>query len=178
MFYDKQPKEQQDNYKAMLALIGSLSNLFADSDKPMLYYRAHENVFCKYFEAENLSREDCSADAAKGSIGIGLKTWVGRDDQKVAEFGRLRPKYEDLRGINLVRAIASYQNERIGVTKRMHGLQEMIYHVVKRIPGGMEIYESAFDYVDLENIVLEEDRGNANNIYFSDGKHTYHFSMY
>lgn len=54
----------------------------------------------------------------------------------------------------------------------------MIYHVVKRIPGGMEIYESAFDYVDLENIVLEENRGNANNIYFSDGKHTYHFGMY
>lgn len=108
MFYDKQPKEQQDNYKAMLALIGSLSNLFADSDKLMLYYRAHENVFCKYFEADNLSREDCSADAAKGPIGIGLKTWVGRDDQKVAEFGRLRPKYEDLRGINLVRIIASY----------------------------------------------------------------------
>ena len=62
MFYENQPVEQRENYKSMLALIGSLSNLFADSETPMLYYRAHENAFCKYFEADNLSREDCSAD--------------------------------------------------------------------------------------------------------------------
>lgn len=177
MFYEKQPKEQQDNYKSMLALIGSLSNLFADSSTPMLYYRAHENIFCKYFEAENLSREDCSADAAKGVIGIGLKTWVGRDDQKVAEFGRLRPTYENLSGLELVKRISEYRNERIRVTKNLHGLNEMIYHVVKRIPHGMQIYESAFDFVDIDNIKLDETRGNANNTYFSDGKHTYHFSM-
>lgn len=177
MFYEKQPNEQRENYKSMLALIGSLSNLFADSETPMLYYRAHENAFCKYFEADNLSREDCSADAAKGVIGIGLKTWVGRDDQKVAEFGRLRPTYENLSGIELVKTISEYRNERIRVTKNLHGLTEMIYHVVKRIPHGMQIYESAFDYVDIDNIVLDENRGNANNTYFSDGKHTYHFSM-
>ena len=105
MFYENQPLEKRENYKSMLALIGSLSNLFADSKTPMLYYRAHENVFCKYFEAENLSREDCSADASKGIIGIGLKTWVGRDDQKVAEFGRLRPTYEKLSGVELVKNI-------------------------------------------------------------------------
>lgn len=177
MFYENQPREQRENYKSMLALIGSLSNLFADSETPMLYYRAHENAFCKYFEADNLSREDCSADAAKGVIGIGLKTWVGRDDQKIAEFGRLRPKYENLSGIELVKAISEYRNERIRVTKNLHGLTEMIYHVVKRIPHGMQIYESAFEYVDIDNIVLDEKRGNVNNTYFSDGKHAYHFSM-
>ena len=177
VFYENQPAEQRENYKSMLALIGSLSNLFADSKTPMLYYRAHENAFCKYFEAENLSREDCSADAAKGIIGIGLKTWVGRDDQKVAEFGRLRPTYENLSGIDLVIKISEYRNERIRITKNLHGLTQMIYHVVKRIPHGMQIYESAFEYVDIDNIILDENRGNANNIYFSDGKHTYHFSM-
>ena len=177
MFYENQPLEKRENYKSMLALIGSLSNLFADSKTPMLYYRAHENVFCKYFEAENLSREDCSADASKGIIGIGLKTWVGRDDQKVAEFGRLRPTYEKLSGVELVKRISEYRNERIRVTKNLHGLSEMIYHIVKRIPNGMQIYESAFDYIDVDNILLDENRGNANNTYFSDGKHTYHFSM-
>lgn len=177
MFYENQPESQREDYKSMLALIGSLSNLFADSKTPMLYYRAHENVFCKYFEADNLSREDCSADAMKGVVGIGLKTWVGRDDQKVAEFGRLRPTYEHLSGMELVKRIAEYRNERIRVTKRLHGLDEMIYHVVKRIPHGMQIYESAFDFVDIDNMVLDEQRGNANNTYFSDGKHTYHFSM-
>lgn len=177
MFYEKQSIKQREDYKSTLALIGSLSNLFADSKTPMLYYRAHENAFCKYFEADNLSREDCSADAAKGVIGIGLKTWVGRDDQKVAEFGRLRPTYENLSGIELVKTISEYRNERIRVTKNLHGLSEMIYHVVKRIPYGMQIYESAFDCVDINNITLDKSRGNANNTYFSDGKHTYHFSM-
>lgn len=177
MFYENQPELQREDYKSMLALVGSLSNLFADSEKPMLYYRAHENIFCKYFEATNLSREDCSADAMKDAIGIGLKTWVGRDDQKVAEFGRLRPEYEHLSGMELVKQIAEYRNERIRITKRLHGINEMIYHVVKRIKHGMEIYESAFDYIDIDHIVLDQKRGNANNIYFSDGKHVYHFSM-
>lgn len=177
MFYDKQPSEQRENYKHMLALIGSLSNLFADSDKPMLYYRAHENAFCRYFEAENLSREDCSADAMKGHVGIGLKTWVGNDDQKVAEFGKLRPDYENLSGLELVRKIASYRNERIRVTKKMHGIHEMFYHIVKRVPHGMQIYEAAFDEIDIDSIKLDKKRGNANNTYFTDGRHTYHFSM-
>lgn len=177
MFYDKQPKQQQEDYKEMLSIIGSLSNLFADSSTPMLYYRAHENVFCKYFEADNLGREDCSADASKDRIGIGLKTWTGRDDQKVAEFGRLRPAYEHLTGMDLVKEIAKYRNERIRITKKMHGLTDMCYHIVKRTENEMQIYECSFDYIDIDNIVLDEKRGNANNTYFSDGKHVYHFSM-
>lgn len=106
MFYEKQPEKQREDYKQMLSLVGSLSNLFSASDEPMLNYRAHENIFCKYFKALNLSREDCSADASKGSVGVGLKTWVGRDDQKVAEFGRLRPNYENLHGMELIQKIA------------------------------------------------------------------------
>lgn len=176
MFYENQPVEQQEAYKEMLRIVGSLSNIFSDSDRPMIYYRAHENIFCKYFEADNLSREDCSADAAKNAVGIGLKTWVGRDDQKVAEFGELRPTYEMLTGMELVLQIAEYRNERIRVTKNLHGIQEMIYHVLKREVGSMHIYECAFDMIDKDNIVLDESRGNANNTYFNDGHHTYHFS--
>lgn len=176
MFYDKQSEQQQKNYKDMLRLVGSLSNLFSSSNVPMLHYRAHENIFCKYFEAVNLAREDCSADAKKETLGIGLKTWVGNDNQKVAEFGRLRPNYENLTGMDLIKTISEYRNERIRVTKNMHGLTEMIYHIVKRIPNGMQIFESAFDMIDIDNIILDENRGNKNNTYFSDGCHTYHFS--
>ena len=176
MFYKKQSVEQQNNYKNMLAIVGSLSNMFSASNEPMLYYRAHENIFCKYFEAINLSREDCSADAMKGVVGVGLKTWVGRDDQKVAEFGRLRPQYEHLTGIELIRAIAEYRNARIRTTMNAHGLTEMIYHIVKRVPQAMKIYEIAFDPINIDGIVIDETRGNANNTYFTDGNHTYHFS--
>lgn len=177
MFYEIQPVEQQRDYKKMLEIIGNLTLLFSESDCPYLPYRCHENIFCKYFEAVNMGRLDCSADAKKDRIGVGLKTWMGNDDQKVAEFGKLRPSYENLRGLELVKRIAEYRNERIRVTKNMHGIDEMIYHIVKRVPGKMKILEHAFDYINIDNIQIIENRGNDNNTYFTDGNHTYHFSM-
>lgn len=178
MFYDKQPKEKQENYKNMLKILGALSRLFSTADSPFLYYRAHENVFAKYFEIENNARSDDSADAysADEQLGIGLKTWVGQDNQKVAEFGRLRPEYEHLSGMELIKTISNFRNIRIRTTKNMHGLKTMLYHIVKRIPGAMQIYEASFDEIDIDNITLDEKRGNANSIYFTDGRHTYHFS--
>lgn len=161
----------------MLTVIGQLSNLFSENDCPYLVYRAHENIFCKCLEAENLARSDCSADAKKGRIGIGLKTWIGNDDQKVAEFGRLKKNYSNLTGIELVKQIAEYRNERIRITKKLHGLDSLIYHVVKRVPGKMQILEGVFDEIDIENIRLLENIGNDNNTYFTDGRHTYHFSV-
>ena len=178
VFYDRQPEEHKENYKRMLTIIGKLSRLFSTAEEPYLYYRAHENVFAKYFDVDNNARHDDSADAysVEQGVGIGLKTWIGRDDQKVAEFGRLRPNYENLDGMELIQQIAEYRNTRIRTTLNSHGLREMIYHIVKRIPNAMQIYESAFDYIDREHIVLDENRGNANNVYFNDGNHTYHFN--
>lgn len=176
MFYENQPNIQKNNYKKMLSIIGNLTYLFSESNCPYLPYRAHENIFCKYFEAENLGRLDCSADAKKNHIGIGLKTWMGNDDQKVAEFGRLRHTFSDLTGIELITKIAEYRNERIRVTMNLHGIDEMIYHIVKRIPNTMQIFEYAFEYIDTENLEIINNRGNVNNTYFTDGKHTYHFS--
>ena len=177
MFYDKQPFLNQQNYKEMLQIMGQLSNLFSESDCPYLAYRAHENIFCRYLEAENLARSDCSVDAKKDGIGIGLKTWTGNDDQKVAEFGKLKKNYAELTGLELVKRIAEYRNERIRVTRRLHGIEQMIYHVVKRIPNMMQILECTFDYIDIDSIRIIPNRGNDNNTYFTDGKHTYHFSI-
>ncbi len=176
MFYELQPQIQRENYKKMLSIVGSLTQLFSESASPYLAYRAHENIFCKYFEAENLARLDCSADAKKNRIGIGLKTWTGQDDQKVAEFGKLRETFAGLAGLELVKKIAEYRNERIRVTKNLNGIDDMIYHVIKRVPGAMQVLECAFDYIDIENISLITNRGNVNNTYFTDGRHTYHFS--
>ena len=177
MFYENQPESSRNNYKKMLTIIGNLTQLFSESDCPYLPYRAHENIFCKYLNAENLARQDCSADAKKDGIGVGLKTWMGQDDQKVAEFGRLRETFAGLTGMDLVRTIAEYRNERIRVTKNLHGIDTMIYHIVKRVPGAMQILEHAFDYIDIDNLSLIVNRGNVNNTYFTDGHHTYHFSV-
>lgn len=176
MFYELQPQEQRENYKKMLAIMGSLTQLFSESASPYLAYRAHENIFCKYFEAENLARLDCSADAKKNQIGVGLKTWTGKDDQKIAEFGKLRETFQELKGKSLVKKIAEYRNERIRVTKNLLGIDSMVYHVVKRVPGAMQILECAFEPIDIANISVIPKRGNVNNTYFTDGKHTYHFS--
>jgi len=59
----------------------------------------------------------------------------------------------------------------------MHGINQMIYHVVKRVPNMMQILECAFDYIDIDAIKLIPNRGNDNNTYFTDGNHTYHFSV-
>ncbi len=177
MFYENQTDEQKLEYKNMLSIIGKLTRLFSDSDSPYLPYRVQENVFCKYFQADNISRSDCSADAKKNNIGIGLKTWVGSDDQKVAEFNRLRTTFAGLTGLELVQRISVLRNERIRVTKNLHGLTNMIYHIIKRIPGYMQICEHSFDFIDIENIRLLDDRSSDNNIYFTDGNHIYHFSL-
>lgn len=176
MFYEVQAQELKEEYKRMLTIVGNLTLLFSESDCPYLPYRCHENIFCKYLKAENLARSDCSADAKKDNIGIGLKTWVGSNDQKVAEFGRLKKTYENLSGLELVKQIAEYRNERIRITKNLHGIDKMIYHIVKRVPGAMQILECAFDYIDIDNIKIIKKRGNGNNTYFKDGNHTYHFS--
>lgn len=176
MFYELQPQTQRDSYKKMLSIVGSLTQLFSESNCPYLAYRAHENIFCKYFEAENLARLDCSADAKKNRVGIGLKTWTGQNDQKIAEFGKLRETFAGLSGLDLVKKIAEYRNERIRVTKNLNGIDEMIYHVIKRVPGAMQILECAFEYIDIEHISLITNRGNVNNTYFTDSHHTYHFS--
>lgn len=176
MFYEKQIEEEKTKYKEMLKIMGSLTLLFSDSDTPYLPYRCHENIFCKYFNAENLGRKDCSADAKKSTTGIGLKTWVGNNDQKIAEFGKKLSSFKDLSGMKLVKTIAEYRNERIKITKNMYNIEQMVYHIVKRVPGMMQIFEHAFDEIDVNNIKLLEDKGKENNIYFEDGHHTYHFS--
>ena len=177
MFYRNQSEAQQNQYKKMLSIIGNLTLLFSESNCPYLPYRAHENIFCKYFDADNLARFDCSADAKHNGIGIGLKTWMGNDDQKIAEFGKLRETYNDLEGLALVKKVAEYRNERIRITKNIHNIDNMIYHIIKRIPNIMQIIECSFDSINITNITVINGRGNVNNTYFTDGNHTYHFSI-
>lgn len=177
MFYNFQSEYQQKNYKQMLSIIGKLSRLFSDNNCPYLPYRIQENVFCKYFQAENLSRSDCSVDAKKEKIGIGLKTWIGNNDQKVAEFDTLREILSLLSGIELATKVSEFRNERIRITKNLYALDEMIYHIIKRIPNAMEIYEHSFEPIDINRIKILGNRGNNNNVYFNDGKHTYHYSL-
>lgn len=177
MFYEKQELKQREDYKKMLKIVGSLSNMFSESDKPYLYYRCHENIFCKYFHAKNLAREDCSADAQKDHVGIGLKTWIDANNQKIAEFNQLKETYMNLSPYEMICKIAEYRNERIRITKNLHGISEMIYHIIKRVSNAMQIYEYALDMIDIDHIKVIDSKSSNKNIYFTDEKHTYHFNI-
>src|SRR5690606_20719872 len=99
MFLDQQPEKQVDYYYQLIRAVGSLSKLFSESTEPYLPYRAVENLFCKAFEAENLSRSDASADASKNNLGFGLKTFLnknGKTLQKIAEFNSDHESFRSL----------------------------------------------------------------------------------
>ena len=158
-----QEKEQQQLYLKLLQATGSLSNIFSDSISPYLYYRAMENIFCKAFEADNLSRGDVSVDAAKNKVGIGLKTFLfnnGKTFQKIAEFNKESylfrnsesQKLNTETARNIISTVAEMRNERIDFTKRSHDLDYMIYHSITRSKYQMSIYEDMIDFIDIDSI--------------------------
>ena len=178
MFYNLQSNEYKREYEELLRLVGSLSNVFAESPIPYLYYRAAENIFCRAFEANNLGRGDVSADASKNKMGIGLKTFLhnnGNTFQKVAEFNRGAFDYQGQDARDIVEDISRQRNERINFTKRAHDLNDMIYHLVTREEGMFNIYEENMDLVDVTSI--REIKQHGNIIHFKDNLHDYKFNL-
>lgn len=178
MFYDLQSEEYRREYEELLRVVGSLSNLFAESPVPYLYYRAAENIFCRAFNADNLSRGDVSADAAKNGLGIGLKTFLhknGNTFQKVAEFNRGAVGYQGQDPRDIIENISRQRNERINFTKRAHDLNDVIYHLVTREEGLFNIFEEHMDLVDLNTLRGIQQRGNI--IHFRDNLHEYKFNL-
>ncbi len=179
MFFESQSNKNKELYMELLKVTASLSNLFSESKNPFLYYRAMENIFCKSFDAENLSRSDVSADASKASIGIGLKTFLhenGKTYQKIAEFNSESYLIRDLKEKDTVYKVAEMRNKRIDVTKDICNLDDMIYHVITRENSKLNIYEEHMDYIDINNLRIK-DTGGKNNIHFVDGENEYNFSL-
>jgi hypothetical protein len=178
MFLVKQSKSQISQYTKFLKIAGSLSNLFSDSAVPYLYYRVAEKIFCKAFGAEDLSRGDLSADAKKGSLGIGLKTFLAGNSksfQKIAEFNSDRPIYLGLSPENMILKIAELRNARIIFTNRAHLLNNGIYHCVVRDKSKFYIYEERMDTIDISKI--SKISKNDSSLKFSDGKNEYSFLL-
>jgi hypothetical protein len=180
MFLKNQPKNNITEYYNLLKIVGGISNLFTDSDVPYLYYRAAENIFCKAFEADNLSRSDCSADASKNSIGIGLKTYLnknGKSLQKVAEFNKDRSDYHLLlkNPVDFIHYIATLRNKRLETTKVIHAIDNLIYHCVTREADRFLIYEEEMDFIDLDKI--NNIKRKANSFTFNDKKNDYSFNL-
>ena len=177
MFIDSQEKTKKVYYEKMLTTVGSLSRLFSESSSPYLHYRIAENLFCKSFGAENLSRSDTSADASLNGVGFGLKTFLkgnGRKMEKVAEFNNDSPQFRSLTPEEQVQEIIRLRNERIETTMRIYGLTEIIYHCVARTKGKMVIIETPMHLIDGDSLKIKNKT--SKSVSFQDKHEEYSFN--
>lgn len=178
MFYNNQEDHEKNEYQDSLKIIGSLSNLFSNSNVPYLYYRIAEKIFCNSFSANDLSRSDVALDAIKNDIGIGLKTFLEgnkKSFQKVAEFNKDKFLYEDKSPTKLIKTVSILRNQRIQFTENLYGIDKSIYHCIVRDKNSFKIHEENMSYVDINNIV--DVKKVKNSIKFNDGSHDYSFNI-
>lgn len=178
MFYKKQDERFCKNYIKSLQLIGNLSNLFSDSTAPYLHYRVAEKVFCYAFGAHDLSRSDISFDAAKNGVGIGLKTFLKKNDkttQKIAEFNKDRFLYELKSHEEIVHIVSDLRNQRIEFAKNTSGTKSSLYHCVLRSQNKFFIFEEEMATVEIEHI--KNIKAVRNILKFDDGKYEYSFNL-
>ncbi len=178
MFINNQDHNSKEYYEKMLKAAGSLSNLFAESAEPYLGYRLVENLFCKSFNADNLSRHDTSIDASKEDVGIGIKTFIyrnGKSFEKIAEFNRELDLFKGLDVEEKVKKVAELRNERVDLAKRTYKLSDMLYHCVARDKGKIIVYETPMPNIDINRIGSIS--VNRNSIRFTDGLNNYSFNI-
>lgn len=124
-----------NTYFEMLKLMASISRLFSENSIPYLDYRLAENLFCKYFEAQNDARSCTAYDARLNNLGIGIKTFginSGSSLEKIAEFNKLKPELDGLSRLNLARKIAEFRNDRMDFSNSAYNVTEAQYHIVGR----------------------------------------------
>ncbi|MCM1225561.1 MAG: NgoFVII family restriction endonuclease, partial [Lachnospiraceae bacterium] len=165
-------------YFKMLKLMGSLSKLFSESSTPFIHYRVTENVFCKYFNAENLSRTDTAYDARIGQLGIGIKTFQLKANnssvEKIAEFNMLSPELRQLQGKELAAKLACYRNERMSAANHLYGINRQIYHIVGRRRNRLVIFNSEYEPVDENSLRVVHE--SEQSLHFKDCRHEYTFN--
>ena len=171
--------QNNSDYLSFLSLMGSLSNLFAESDIPFIHYRVTENLFCKCFEAENLARFDDSYDAKKWNVGIGIKTFIlpvsGMTAQKVAEFDSLSPQLAGLSVQEAAKTVSTWRNTRIDTADVTHAITgHSIYHIIGRMKGMLKLFVVDYDKIRIDKLkILNE---TAAGFAFTDGLHDYNFN--
>lgn len=178
MIFNKLPKEKTNLYQKYIQSIASLSGLFSESQTPFLHYRAAENIFCKSFGAENLSRADISYDAKLNSVGIGLKTFISSNNvsrEKVAEFNSHSAELQNLKDKNLVKILSSLRNERIEFANRTYGIEKGVYHCLARQKNKINIFETSYKPINIPTI--KNIKKKEASIFFEDNENEYSFNF-
>lgn len=170
-------KENDGNYIKLLSAVAKLSGLFSESAVPFINYRVAENIFCRSFKADNLSRSDTAFDANYKSIGVGLKTFVcntNNSTEKVAEFNSLSRVLKNYKGKDLAYKLAQFRNERIDLANRLYDIKTSLYHIVARKNAELVLFETDYEKIDINNI--QSVKENKASLQFEDGKNFYSFN--
>ena len=149
-----------------------------ESSNPFINYRVAENIFCRSFGADNLSRSDTAFDANYNSVGVGLKTFTcqsGNSTEKVAEFNSLSRVLKDFQGKDLAHKLAEFRNERINLANRVYNIENSLYHIVARKEKELFLYETDYEHIDIKNI--HSVKQNSASLQFEDGKNFYSFNF-
>ena len=190
-------------YFEYVELVGSLSRLCSDNERPYIDYRTAEMLFCECVYPElqprNLTREDTSFDAtiiqSGKKIGVGVKTFVGQmvkgryKDEKVAEFTKKSQtgNFNALNDEAVALTVSQWRNEAIRVDAATYNIDvsDCFYHCLIRIPGAVFCHEEPYPTIDVAKIQPTDRNGNliasfANKtqgtVYFSDGLHCYRYN--
>lgn len=169
--------ENNGDYLKLLSAVSKLSGLFSESSIPFINYRVAENIFCRSFDAQNLSRSDTAFDANYNSIGIGLKTFTcssNNSTEKVAEFNSLSKILSTFQGKELAIKLAEFRNDRISLANRLYGVDSSLYHIVARKEKELLLFETDYEIIDIKNIHSVKD--NKASLQFEDGKNFYSFN--
>lgn len=170
--------ENNGNYLKLLSAVSKLSGLFSESSIPFINYRVAENIFCKSFNAENLSRSDTAFDANYNSVGVGLKTFTcpsSNSNEKVAEFNSLSNVLKEFNGLELALKLGEFRNERIDLANRVYNIEKSLYHIVARREKELLLFETDYDYIDIENIKFIKQ--NTASLQFEDGRNLYSYNF-
>ena len=169
--------EKNGNYLKLLSAVSKLSGLFSESSVPFINYRVAENIFCRSFDAGNLSRSDTAFDANYNSVGVGLKTFVcsgNSSTEKVAEFNSLSRTLKDFKGKELALKLGEFRNDRINLANRVYDIENSLYHIVARKEKELLLYETDYNIIDIANIHSVKD--NKASLQFEDGNNIYTFN--
>ena len=170
--------ENEGNYLKLLSAVSKLSGLFSESAVPFINYRVAENIFCRSFDAGNLSRSDTAFDANYNSIGIGLKTFTcnsNNSNEKVAEFNSLARVLSEFKGKDLAIKLGECRNDRINLANRIYDIQNSLYHIVARKEKELLLYETDYDLINIANI--HSVKNNKASLQFEDGNNLYSYNF-
>lgn len=170
--------KQKGNYIKTLKLIAGLSRLFSENSVPYLQYRIAENVFCKSFNAENLSRKDNAFDAKIDNLGIGIKTFICEGNskmEKIAEFNKDASTLKKFSRKKLAIQLAIERNKRINSAKELDGIEKSIYHIIVRKENKWLLFETDYDEINIKKIDLIKQT--EKSLQFTDGSNSYIYNF-